>query len=259
MSVISENSKLYTPLSEALEELRRRQGDSKLKARVREYFELYPCPPELTGGPRAVVAPPIVSPNLELKYFLDIREHLTIPSVFLEFREDKFVHLNFEKRYLGEMVFYRESRSGNKEISGSMRVVDFEKDQGKRMNEIITVTGENFVDFHHRLFSQYMPDVNINVHDFSDWFKNSRKFSSEIPYLRYLGLFLTDGLLFSNFITDSAIEDHQSTFTRTQVIPAFMKLSEIFGVKPLMVPIEPMETDSEAFWCYYPEEVRQLI
>jgi len=93
------------------------------------------------------------------------------------------------------------------------------------------------------------------IKDFSKWFQNSRTFSVDLPYLRYLGLFIRDGILFNNFVT----EKHQSFFTKTRVLPAFRKLREVFGVSPLIVPIEPIETDSEPFWCYYPEEVRRFL
>ncbi len=255
MSVFSETSGLYTSLSEALLELERRRNDKKLQQKVNNYFASYPCPPELAVEPRIVMAPPLVSPNLELEYFLNVCESLSMRSIFYEFRKDKFVHLNFEKHYLGKLVFFRKNISGDNEITGSMRIVDFEKDQGKPMDEIKTIQGENFVDFHHRLVSEYLPHTNIEIHDFSEWFRNSCLFSPELPYLRYLGLFIRDGILFSNFVT----EKYQSSFTHDRVIPAFEKLKEVFGVSPLIVPIEPVETDSEPFWCYYPEEVRQFV
>jgi hypothetical protein len=255
MSAFLETAELYTPLTEALEELKRRRGDKKLRQKVDDYFASYPCPPELATEPRIVMAPSLASPNLELRYFLDVCKHLPIRSIFYEFNKDKFVHLNFEKHYLGKMVFFKECAQNNKEVTGSLHVVDFQKDQGKPMHEIKTIQGENFVDFHHRLVSEYLPDTDIDIHDFSEWFQNSRSFAPELPYLRYLGLFICDGILFSNFVT----EKYQSSFTNKKVIPAFNKLKEVFGVPPLIVPIEPVETDSEPFWCYYPEEVRKLI
>jgi len=255
MSVFSETVELYTPLTEALRELNRRRNDEELQQKVKKYFASHPCMPELVSEPRAVMAPSLASPNLEFSYALDICKNIPLKNVFYEFRKDKFVHLNFEKRCLGEMTFFRENISGEREITGSMRILDFEKDQGKPMNEIKTVNGENFVDFHHRLVADYLPSAGVDIRDFSEWFSNSRSFIPELPYLRYLGLFMTNGILFSNFVT----EKYNSSFTHERVIPAFRKLREIFGVPPLIVPIEPIETDDEYFWCYYPEEVRQLI
>jgi hypothetical protein len=253
MSAFSETARLYTPLTTALEELKRRRGDDDLRQKVEGYFSSHPVPPELMSEPKMVMAPPIVSPNLELMYCLDVCKQLPIKSIFYEFRRDKFVHLNFEKHNLGEMVFYRENKQGRKEIVNSMRIIDFQKDQGKPMCEITTTSGENLVDFHHRLTSMFLPNYNLEIRDFSEWFMKSCQFSTGLPYLRYLGLFIRDGILFSNFIT----EKYQSSFTYTRVLPAFDKLREVFGVSPLIVPIEPVETDSEKFWCYYPEEVRQ--
>lgn len=259
MSVFSESAELYTPLAGALQELKRRREDKTLLQKIKDYFASYPSPSELASEPKAVMAPSLVSPNLELNYFLDIRKDLPIKSVFYEFRSDKFVHLNFEKRCLGEMTFFRLNASGKKESTGSVRVIDFQKDQGKPMNEIRTLKGEPFVDFHHRLVSEYRPSEDVHIYDFSKWFRGSHSFAPEFPYLRYLGLFITDGILFCNFIADSVVEKSQSSFTDTRVLPAFRKLKEIFGVSPLIVPIEPIETDVEHFWCYYPDEVRRFI
>ena len=123
------------------------------------------------------------------------------------------------------------------------------------MDEIKTAKGENFVDFHHRLVSECLPDAHIEIHDFSEWFRNGHSFSSELPYLRYLGLFIRDGILFGNFTT----EKRESSFTSTTVLPAFRRLKEVFGLQPLIVPVEPTETDDGASWCYYPDTVRQFI
>lgn len=255
MSVLSETVGLYTPLSTALQELDRRRNDPVLRKRIQDYFATSPCPRGLGAEPKIVMAPPLVSPNFELKYFLDICTSVPIQSMFLEFTQDKFVHLNFEKRHLGNMIFYKKTPHARAEVSGAIRIVDFEKEQGKPFTAIETIQGENFVDFHHRLVSQYLPDTPIERYDFSEWFIASRSFSPEFRYLRYLGLFLCDGILCSNFVT----EKYHSPFTRAYVIPAFKKLEELFGVQPLIVPIEPLETDADPFWCYYPEEIRQWL
>jgi len=259
MSIFSETAALYTPLTQALHELERRRKDPSLVRKIEDFFSAYPATPELAKEPRAVMAPPLASPNLEFNYFLDVHKHLPIKSILYEYRQDKFVHLNFEKHCLGEMTFFREDSHGRKEVAGSVRVVDFGKDQGKPMSDIKTLSGENFVDFHHRLVSQYRPDADIEIVDFSEWFRGSRNFMPELPYLRYLGLFLTNGILFSNFIIDSTNEESQTSFTDNYVLPAFRKLEEIFGIAPLIVPIEPIDTDTEHHWCYYSEEVRKLI
>lgn len=255
-------AELFTPIAEALPELQRRRNDTDLQQKIRSYFAKHPCTKELAAEPGAVMAPTLASPNFELNYFLDTQKNLPLKKILYEFGNDKFVHLNFEKHCLGEMTFFRQNIPG-KGVEGetveTLRVVDFEKDQGKPMNKITTIQGENFVDFHHRLLSEYQPDAQFEICDFSEWFRKSRTFEPDLPYLRYLGLFMTDGILFCNFIADPSTEESQFAFTAEIVLPAFRKLRDMFGIAPLITPIEPIETDNEHFWCYYPEEVRRLV
>lgn len=255
MSFLSDTSFLYTPFSEAVEELERRRSNKELISKIDRYFEKLPSPVEMSGQTRMVIAPPIVTPNLELEYVLDIARHSSIQPLFFEYGNDKFVHLNFEKRYLGEMVFCKKPFLRKRVVTGSIRIIDFEKDQGKRFNEIKTLSGENLIDFHHRLVKERFPDFDLQIRDFSDWFERSRLFDPQFPYARYLGLFLHDGILLTNFVT----EKYQSDFTRSLVVPAFKQLREQFGISPLIVPIEPIETDHDHFWCYYEEDIKELV
>ncbi len=250
-----EIAELYTPLSQALAELERRQGDLELKAKVDEYFKDYPSLPELAQGPRAVVARAIFTPMLEFLYFMDMQKHLPLKPILYEFTKDKFVGLNAVKAGLGNMTFYTQDSQGNKTITSTEAVVDFATNEGKSMREIKTIKGEPLIEFHHRLLHGYFENFDLEIAHFSDWFKNSYSFNEQLPYQRYLGLFLHQGILFENFTS----QKNESSFTRTKVIPAFADLVERFGIKPLIVPINPRDTDDQPFWCYYPDKVRTLI
>jgi hypothetical protein len=250
-----EVTELYTPFYQAFEELERRQSDADLRRSVDAYFRDSPPPPELARMPRAVMSPSLVTPNLEMEYLMDVWRHVPVPPLFLEFSKDKFVHLNAVKRSLGEMTFYRQDGSGRKQVSDSIRVVDFQEAQGRPMDEIKTLSGESFPEFHHRIFRAYFKDIDAEIGDFSDWFRAGQSFDPAFPYLRYLGLFLIHGVLFANF----TLEKRERAFTETFVLPAFAKLKEAFGVAPLIVPIESIGTDDQALWCYYPEHVRALL
>lgn len=249
-------SQLYTPLTDALVELERRQKDKHLRKKVEKYFESYPLLPQLEAGPCGVVARALLTPIYELVYFMDISKHLPIKTVFCEFTKDKFVGVNFEKKCLGNMKFFREDLYGKKVVVASRRVVDFKKSEGKPLIDVLTNTGESLPSFHRRLLNSYFKESKLEIDDFSDWFVNASKFSKEFPYMRYLGLFIVHGILYDNFVTT---EKRQDSFTRNKVIPAFKKLSETFGVPPLIVPINPVESESAHYWCYYPEKVRTLI
>lgn len=254
MSAYSQVNELYTPFTAALTELAERRTDKALQSKVEEFFAPYPNPDVLKDGPSAVMSPALVSPNLEMRYFLDIQQYTSLPTVLLEFSKDKFAHINNEKRALAELIFYTEDSLRRKQVVGSERVVDFQKYQGKPMNEVVTSGGEMLTDFHHRIFREYFK-CDIPIYDFSSWFSGSYSFSGDFPYLRFLGLFIVDAILFGNFTTSS----YETAFTEQKVLPAFRKIKECFGVAPLIVPIAPAEVDDEKFWCYYPEEIRKLI
>jgi len=207
-----------------------------------------------TEKPVAVVAPALVTPNLEFEYFMDIQGEVPLDVLFYEYGDDKFVHMNYEKKCLAELVFFKADGNGVKHIVDKQRIVDFQKFQGKPMSQVTTLTGENFIDFHHRLTRQYF-QRSVPVIDFSSWFSSAADFDEEFSYLRYLSLFLKNAILFGNFTTSK----HESSFTEECVLPAFKRLHDVFGIVPLIVPIEPAETDDVGYWCYYSDEVRALI
>lgn len=183
---------------------------------------------------------------------MDVATALPIPVRYMEFSKDKFVHLNYSKRNLGELVFFT-AEHGVRQITEKRKIVDFQKAQGVPMNEISTLSGENFVEFHHRILLSAFQESTPVVEDFSDWFKKAATFDTSLPYKRYLGLFLTNSILFANFST----EKREVSFTEQRVLPAFRALRARFGVNPLIVPVQPTESDDEDFWCYYPDDVRK--
>lgn len=251
MSDLAKVGELYTPLKTAIALLQERQKFQDLRDDIADYFKGFPSPVSLQE-PSGVYAPALVTPNLELRYMMDVATALPFPVRYFEFSRDKFVHLNFAKRNLGELVFFN-TEEGERKITGKKKVVDFQTAQGVPMSDIVTLGGENFVAFHHRILKDSLKDSAPVIEDFSDWFKNAASFDPMLPYTRYLGLFLTDCILFANFTT----EKREISFTEQRVLPAFRALRNRFGVNPLIVPVQPTESDDEDFWCYYPDDVRE--
>lgn len=80
--------------------------------------------------------------------------------------------------------------------------------------------------------------------------KDSKKF-----YTYYLSLFICHGILFENF----SIRGDEEKLTSDVVIPAVKELERIFGVKPLIVPLLPIEDENDPYWSYYPEILKNKI
>lgn len=47
-------------------------------------------------------------------------------------------------------------------------------------------------------------------------------------------------------------EGHEAQFTRNIVRPAFQKVTDHFGMKPLIVPVVPLNSELDPAWSWYP-------
>ncbi len=197
----------------------------------------------------------IMSPTFEYSYFLDLCRDIRIDPLFLEFSSDKFVARNQEKYSLCRLSFFSTDDVGGKRVESRMRIVDFNKYEGKPLNEVRTIRGEKLVDFHHRLLERSGEYIPGSVVDFSTWFRKSTTKSKEYYYLYYLALFLAHGILFENFLQNKA----EISFTMGKVVPAFHKLVELFGIRPLIVPLAPREAGEAEHWEYYDKRLKPLI
>lgn len=245
---------LYTPIAEAIKELRRRRADGELMQRVNSFFEPLPPMKEFLGPPKAFYSRNIASPTLETERFLEMTKGHDLSGLFLEYLSDKFVAKNREKYSLCNMSFVKGPPEKPGRIIRRKRIVNFNIYEGKAFKNIKTDWGEPLADCHHRLMHASKMDAHLEILDFSDWFNTSRKFGRDY-YRIYLGLFLTHGILFENFLFDS----RELEFTTKKVIPAFEHIREMFGLKPLIVPIAPIAIAESLSWSYYNEKILALI
>jgi len=252
---ISQNvDELYTPLPAAIKELKRRREDASLKRNVDAFFETCPPMPEFLGSPKAFYSRYIASPTLETERFIEMIKDADLQPILLEYLSDKFVARNREKYSLCNMCFIKGTPEKSGKIIRKKRVVDFNAYEGKPFRNIPTEWGESLIDFHHRLLRDSKMAPSMRVLDFSEWFDKSRKLGRDY-YRYYLALFLTHGILFENFLFDARELD----FTTKKVIPAFDHLREMFGVKPLIVPIATNSIAELPAWSYYNEKILPLI
>jgi hypothetical protein len=66
---------------------------------------------------------------------------------------------------------------------------------------------------------------------------------------------LVHGILFENFMLD----DDEIEFTKKIVVPAFETIEKIFGVKPLIVALNPTEIEGSDFWNSYPYQIEDVL
>ena len=242
---------VYTPLDEALEELKRRRAESGLEKYVDSHLPVG-LPDSLKEKPRAVTFRQVVTPNYEVMRFLNIVDMVGgLDPLFFEYREDKFTDNNLWKYSLGNLGFYSgRSKEGNEKIK-KIKVIDFNTYRGKKISEVQTLWGQGLIEFHHELFVRtYSKRIGRNsLFDASEWFSQSG--GKAIDYYRhFLTLFLRNGILFENFLLDTK----EGEFTKNIFLPAFLEVMSGSGHKPLIVALEPTEIESEEFWLCHPTD-----
>jgi hypothetical protein len=242
---------VYTPLLEAREELRKRREDRGLTGRISEFLN-GDIPAPLLEGPKALLFRQLCTPNYELRRFMDIAQEQHIEPLLFEYHEDKFTSRNPLKHALGKMRF---SQDGPRSNVRTKTVIEFNKYEGRRIAEVRTVWNQDLIDFHHTLVGVAFKDSHLSFFDASQWFQRGGVKASHY-YLRYVALFVQHAILFENFVL---ADDAEFSFVESIFLPAFIEINRVFGYKPLIVPLLPIDTQADPYWISYPMEIISSI
>ncbi|HCP09050.1 MAG TPA: hypothetical protein DIT25_04625 [Candidatus Moranbacteria bacterium] len=243
---------IYTPLSVAKKEIWRRWNDKVLRKKVEDFLggEL---PEVFKKEPRAALFRFMTTPNLEFQIASDTARLLDLNFIFMEFLNDKFCTRNQDKLHLGKMIFFHQKNGEDACINDRKKIIDLEKCDGEYFKKIKTVWGEDFIKFHHRIFNEKYKK--IDTFDVSEFKTNGE--SAYDVYLKVFALFICNGVLFENYFVGSNKDEKKFTFD--VVKPAFDRIQEIFGLRPLIVPLVSYKVDGDIFWQYYPDDLINKI
>lgn len=248
---------LYTEPRIALWELKQRRQDAVLKNHIRQ--SLGSASEELLkkfSQPRAVFFRQVATPTHETLRFLKLAKQMNLKPLILEYHDDKFVSAeNRSKRALGKMPIYQHTGSDGREMVEYETVCDFNISTGKKFKDVVCLSGEKLIPFHHRLF-RTLTGLNPKTYsiDASDWFESAGK-KAELYYEQLLTLFIRDGILFENFMPFRS----ESAFTKSIVSPAFKKLKALYGVEPLIIRLAPEKEEMRQFWDAYPRKTKKYL
>jgi len=246
---------IYTSLSEAKEEIKKRYGDKELQKKLNDFWGKNIPDFIDNNGPKSVLSKSLITPNLEFKYFLDIAKEIGIDMCFWEYGNGKFVGKNEEKRHLGKMFFYHGHGRKNGYKIDHKCIINFNKEEGKKMCEVNTICNISLTDFHHKIIEGYFLNKNFNIRDISSWFNKTRYLDEY--YFYYLSLFVRDNILLENFFFDD--DEEESKFTFERFLPSFEKIIKVFGYKPIIVPLLPFEHEKNKFWLSYDEKTQKIV
>jgi len=243
---------IYTPLEVAKEEIWRRWNDKELRKKVDDFFG-EGILKILKEEPRAVMVRQVASPNMEFHRFLDLAKLSKLKPLVNEYASDKFVSINSYKLSLGKLSFFEKLDKRECPIVNNIKIINIDDSENKEFSNINTINGDKLIDFHHKMLNFDIPGFSMeNLVDISNWCgKNGGKASDY--YHNFLAWFICNGILFENFLTHK----NESNFTKKVVLPAFKRVEERFGLKPLIVPIVKNNEAEDIFWRSYHKEIEK--
>lgn len=247
---------VYTPLSEATQLLEERRKDPELMAKVEKL--LSGDIPECFKKDKkcAVLFRQIATPNHETKRFIALAKKNNLHPAIWEYHDDKFISVNEFKRSLGQLHIQKKSSKNGSYNFEKITVIDFNLHNGKKLKDIKTLWSESLIDFHKKLFTvhNYHAD-DFHLYNASNWFKKNGGKAVDY-YINFFLLFSCFGILFENFLR---LKNSEGDFTKNTVLPAIEKVMNLAGVKPLIVPLEPLDLETDNRWYHHSPEVRVMI
>lgn len=242
---------IYIPLEFAKEEILKRWNDKQLRKKV-ETFLQGDVPDVFKKSPKAILARQILSPNFELLHFLELAEAISLDPACFGNLDDKLVVKNFDKYYLCKLYFDDGIGKRGGEKLSALRIVDFNKFNGKTFRSTQTIFGTGLVDFHQAM--AHSMGLNTFFFDASQFLQKKGR-TSKNYYKYFLSLFICHGVLFENYL----LTGEYGNLTRELLLPNYRLVKELFGVDPLIVRGVSMEEEDLLHWRYYPKRAYDTI
>jgi len=238
-------SDIYVSLAEARALIKERWVNEALRKEVERRLAGH-LMPELAENPRAVLWRCLPSPDNGFTFFLQSAKWIGLEPFLPSYIEDKFVHLNDEKKGLARLCLT---------IADGMRVtadiLDWKTSEGLPIDEVRIRSGETLAEFHLRLFD--IAGYAVEQRDLSEWLKRQKPSSNYYYYL--FQHFIVHGVYFEAILEGE--DARHDEFTRSVIYPNLERIQSEYGLKPLIVQLYPPDQTPEEdfYWFSYPPHV----
>ncbi|HNW71316.1 MAG TPA: hypothetical protein PKZ36_01605 [Candidatus Paceibacterota bacterium] len=249
------NGTVYTQLSVAIKTLEERQKDKKLVKKIEDLLNGDIPEPLKKLGKYGISTKQVATPNFDTKWFLRITEDFGLIPIFSEYLDDKFTSNNSFKHSLGVIHLDKGISKNGESQYRKINVVDFKKYDGNSLKNVLTKWGESLTSFHKRLFDiSKCKSPNMIFYDASEWLKRNGGEAKQY-YKKEMLLYTCHGILFENFL----LSGRDAVFAKEILLPSLEEVYNLTGLKPLIVPIPPMDAEEEVIWNFYDEKVGEEI
>ncbi len=247
---------VYMTIEEAVHELSKREQDKDLDKKIEQFFEEKQKPEIYFKGKNSSIFRQLATCNYENSRFLIISDSLELKPIFFEYLKDKFVSVNELKKYFIKMPFHFGFGKNNDHIIEYKNIADINESNGKHFDSLKTFWGEDVVDFHRNILKNKYNQLNTeNFFDASEWLETCGK-TAENYYKFYLALFTRNTVLFENFMLE---DEKEREFVEKIFLPSFRFVRDFFGVRPIIVALEPTDIEGNIFWHSYSPDVLDLV
>jgi len=245
-------------LDRAVAELQKRREDDVLRTQVEEYLN-HDIPEYFEGEPVLYLARHIASPTIQtLRFFTTMRKE-GMKTVVGQDPKDIFVSHNQLKAVLGKLpvvIGLYENDGVLTEQFQNVTILDFNESNGKKLSDLTTTWGEPLVDFHNDML-RTLGGEHLLIEDDSEWTDRYERGDLLAEYKKLLALFVYHGIMFEDYPMEDSSEEER--FVVEILRPAVEHIESVFGVRPLIAPLNPAGPLSTAFWEGYPPEVLDIV
>ncbi|PIP68914.1 hypothetical protein COW91_02255 [Candidatus Nomurabacteria bacterium CG22_combo_CG10-13_8_21_14_all_32_8] len=246
---------VYTSLPKAIKILEERQKDPELIKKIEKLLNNNIPEPFRKIDKYGISGKQIATPNSDTRWFIKLNNQFGLKAVFLEFHSDKFTSNNDFKHSLGQLIIHKNFNKKGEYKEKKITIIDFNKYDGKPLKNVLTLWSESLIDFHRRLFEAYNFDKKDFIfYDESKWLSENGSVAKDY-YKNDLMLYICHGILFENFLLNGS----DGEFTKNILLPAIQEVINLVGIKPLIVPIPPMDMEEDLHWFSYDEKIRPFI
>ncbi len=250
---------IYTPITEAITEAKRRSEDTELRNKALKLLGERADQPDFFSDKNHIyfaLFRNIFTPDQEFVILKEKAKESNARPLYLEYTTDKFVTRNEDKYSLGRLYFSNGKNKNGETLLDSFKVIDFNKFDGEKFYKIDTTTGENIIDFHHRILKYFYPEEIENIEDISEWLHKNGNVA-ENYYKKIFILLATNTILFEKFYPHNKIE---APFLEKVIYPAFKYVESTLGVKPLICPlIDKVDPSDDIGWWAYTGDKKDVI
>jgi hypothetical protein len=232
---------MYTELQEAKEILQKRM---RMKCEVENSWGNANLDfPFKFDAPTAVVAKPAMF-RIESAKAITMAESQDLQTCWLTYDADRFTSASKIKRSLVSPYFTsRRDKHGNFISEKVPLVKNHLRVEKRELQTMVSDNNQPVMDLHRERLKQAHPEVKIS--DMSSWAKSLGDASSYYEY--YLSLFVSHAILFEDYHGGESGKG-LSDFTTKIFEPAFEKVTQKFGAKPIIVKL-PWEPS----YAYHPD------